>query len=317
MSTQNFTLVTEFVLLGFPHNREMSMFLFVVFSLFYLSTLGGNILLILTIMGEPQLNTSMYFFLQNLSFLDVFFSTVTQPKLLANLLVSSRIISFPGCLAQLYFFHFLGSTECFLHTVMAFDRYMAICRPLHYMNIMNRKVCVRLAFGTWLTGSLHALIHTMLTYQLPFCDSNLIQHFFCDIPTLLKLACGDTSANEAVILTNIGVVSVGCLLLIVISYVHILHAILQISNIQGRKKAFSTCAAHLMAVMMYFGPPVFIYIRPTSVYSVDKTLSVFFTVVTPMLNPIIYSLRNQDVRKALQKLICGKTKMCELTGLSS
>ncbi|XP_069488856.1 olfactory receptor 10G7-like [Ambystoma mexicanum] len=309
MVSQNVSRLTEFVLLGFPHRKEMSGFLFFVFSLFYLSTLLGNLLLIQTIMREPQLHAPMYFFLLNLSFLDVFLSSVTQPKLLFNLLASSKIISFEGCMAQLYFFHFLASTECFLYTIMAFDRYVAICKPLQYINIMKRKVCVRLAVLTWLSGSLHALTHTMLTFRLPFCHSNLIPHFFCDIPPLLKLVCTDTSTNEVVILTNIGVVALGCFLLILISYVHIFHAILQIRNVQGKQKAFSTCTAHITAVTMYFGPPVFIYIRPTSVYSIDRSIAVFYTVVTPMLNPIIYSLRNKDVKTTLQKYLCGNKSL--------
>ncbi|XP_029437311.1 olfactory receptor 10G9-like [Rhinatrema bivittatum] len=306
MEKENHTSVKEFILLGLPHADELKIPLFLVFLFIYICTILGNLLILVAVRGDPRLHTPMYFFLFNLSFLDICLSTVTVPKMLANFLEVRKVISFSGCICQLYFFHFMASTECFLYTVMAYDRYAAICHPLHYNKIMSKKICIQMAAGTWLTGSIHSMMHTILTFRLPFCRSNLIQYFFCDIPPILKLACSSTFINEAVILANIGIIALGCFLLILVSYGHIVLAILKISTAEGRQRTFSTCASHITVVILFFVPPVFIYLRPHSLYSVDGALAVFYTVVTPMLNPIIYSLRNKEVKLALRKLIYSR-----------
>ncbi|XP_029437313.1 olfactory receptor 10G9-like [Rhinatrema bivittatum] len=302
MEVRNYTSVKEFILLGLPHADELKIPLFLVFVFIYICTLLGNLLILLTVRWDPRLHTPMYFFLCNLAFLDIWLSSAIVPKMLANFLEVRKVISFSGCICQLYFFHFMASTECFLYTVMAYDRYAAICHPLHYNKIMSKKICIQMAAGTWLTGSIRSMMHTILTFRLPFCGSDLIQYFFCDIPPILKLACSSTFINEAVILADIGIIALGCFLLILVSYGHIVLAILKISTAEGRRRTFSTCASHITVVTFYFAPPVFIFTRPTSVYSVNGAITVFYTVITPMLNPIIYSLRNNDVKSALRKL---------------
>ncbi|XP_068129327.1 olfactory receptor 10G7-like [Hyperolius riggenbachi] len=300
----NHSLVTEFILIGLPHHEKMKIPLFLFFLCIYLCTLLGNVALILAVQGDPRLHRPMYLFLLNLSFLDIWLSTVTLPKMLTNFLNSTGTISFQGCIAQLYFFHFFGSTECFLYTVMAYDRFLAICRPLHYENFMNLDLCARFAAGIWLAGSVHSMIHTMLTYRLPFCGPNRIDYFFCDVIPLLKLACADTTINKAVIITNIGAVALICFLMILVSYFHILKTILMIKTSEGRRKTFSTCASHMISVIFYYGPPVFIYLSPDSMdYLTEEAIAVFYTLMTPMLNPIIYSLRNNDVKAALKRQI--------------
>ena len=204
-------------------------------------------------------------------------------------------------MAQLYSFHFLGSTECFLYTVMSYDRFLAISYPLRYASMMSGRTCALLATTTWLSGSVHSAVQATLTFRLPFCGSNQIQHYFCDAPPILKLACADTSTVEMVIFVNIGVVASGCFLLIVLSYVSIVHSILKIRTSEGRWRAFQTCASHCTVVLCFFGPGVFIYLRPGSKEVVDRIVAVFYTVMTPLLNPVIYTLRNKDVKKALLK----------------
>ncbi|XP_075424033.1 olfactory receptor 10G7-like [Ascaphus truei] len=307
MEPVNSSSVTTFVLLGLSHSEATKIPLFVIFLCIYLFTLLGNFLLMLVVRGDPHLYRPMYLFLVNLSFLDIWLSTVTMPKMLADILEEGKTISFHGCVTQLYFFHFLASTECFLYTVMAYDRYLAICRPLHYNKLMSLKVCTNCVAGVYLTGSVHSMIHTTLTFQLPFCGPNRIDYFFCDIIPILKLVCADTTVNKAMILTNIGTIALICFLFILTSYVHIVMAIMKISTSEGRRKTFSTCASHVITVSMYFGPPVFIYLRPNSInFLVEETIAVFYTLVTPMLNPIIYSLRNKEVKTALGRMKWGK-----------
>lgn len=307
MEPGNETGVKAFILGGLPHTDQLPVLFFLIFLVIYLLTLLGNLLIFFTIKSEAQLHClPMYFFLCHLSFLDACLSTVTVPKILAGFITSKyRTISFTGCVVQLYSFHFLASTECFLYTVMAYDRYLAICRPLNYATFMNRKVCSGLAAGTWLTGSVHATIHTSLTFHLPYCGPNRVDYFFCDIPPVLKLACADTSVNHTVILANIGFVAAGCFMLICVSYGYIAVAILKIQTTQRRHRAFSTCSAHLTVVILYYGPPIFIYMFPSSSDSTHGTLAVFYTIVTPMLNPFIYTLRNKEVKRALSKWLNG------------
>ncbi|KAM3936754.1 olfactory receptor 10G4-like [Leptodactylus fuscus] len=296
--------ITEFILRGIPHTKDLRLPLVALFFLIYILTLLGNSLLIVVVKENTALQTPMYFFLTNLSFLNMFLSSVTLPKLLGNFLLD-KTITFVGCACQLYFFHFLGGCECFLYTVMAYDRYAAICRPLHYSSLMGYRTCISLAFGCWFTASLHSMNNTMLTFFLPYCGSNEIDYFFCDIIPVLKLACADTTTNKTVTLASIGAIALLCFILILTSYAHILIAIMKIKTKDARKKTFSTCASHMTVVLLFYVPCVFIYLRPYSCSSLDSTIAIFYTLITPFLNPFIYSLRNKEVKVFLKKLVRG------------
>ncbi|XP_018418635.1 PREDICTED: olfactory receptor 10G9-like [Nanorana parkeri] len=302
MDGNNSSFLAEFILKGLPCVDELRVPLFLLLTVIYISTLVGNVLLVSTVNGTPSLHTPMYFFLANLSFLDICLSSVTLPKLLENTL-SIKTIPFSGCVSQLYFFHFLASSECFLYTVMAYDRYVAICRPLHYSGLVSWRVCMRLAFGSWLVGSLHSITHTVLTFHLPFCHSNEIDHIFCDIIPVLKLVCADTTINKTMILANIAAISLSCFLLIMTSYINIVLAIIRIKTVAGRNKAFSTCVSHVTVVALFYIPCVFTYMRPNSKSTFDGAVAIFYTLITPLLNPIIYSFRNKEVKEALKKLL--------------
>ncbi|XP_001379823.2 olfactory receptor 10G9-like [Monodelphis domestica] len=303
MEGKNQSFVTTFILMGIPHPPELETALFGIFLVVYALTLVGNLLILLVIKVDSHLRTPMYYFLANLSFIDTWFSTVTVPKILMGLFsTDGGAISFHSCAAQLYFFHILGGTECFLYTVMSYDRYVAITFPLRYATMMSGKTCALLAGGTWLTGGLLAALQTILTFRLPYCGPNQIQHYLCDAPPILKLACTDTSVNEMVIFVNIGVLTIGCFFLIFLSYVSIIRAILKISTAEGRYKAFQTCASHCIVVLCFFGPCLFIYLRPGSKDAVDGIVAIFYTVLTPMLNPLVYTLRNKEVKTALLRL---------------
>ncbi|KAL2807437.1 olfactory receptor 10G9, partial [Daubentonia madagascariensis] len=297
------SLVTMFILTGLPHAPALDTPLFGIFLVVYVLTVVGNLLILLVIQLDSHLHTPMYNFLSNLSFIDMWFSTVTVPKLLMTLgSPGGRAISFRSCMAQLYCFHFLGSTECFLYTVMSYDRYLAIAYPLRYASMMSGRTCALLATSTWLSGSLHSAVQTILTFCLSFCGPNQIQHYFCDAPPILKLACADTSSIEMVIFFSVGIVASGCFLLIVLSYVSIVGSILRIRTSEGRHRAFQTCASHCIVVLCFFVPCAVIYLRPGSRDAVDGVVAVFYTVLTPLLNPVVYTLRNKEVKNALLKL---------------
>nr|XP_033781215.1 olfactory receptor 4S2-like isoform X2 [Geotrypetes seraphini] len=268
----------------------------------YLLTVTGNLLIIVTIYVDSQLHSPMYFFLSHLSFLDLSFSTITVPKSLANFLSQSKTISFLNCMAQLFFLHFIGAVESFHLTLMAYDRYVAICNPLRYTTIMNRRVCLLLVVFTWVGGFLHGFWQTYPISQLSFCGPNEINHFFCDTHPLYLLACSKNFINAIMDMANSGSITLGCFLVLFISYVYIISTILKIHSAEGRKKAFSTCASHLMVVSLFFMPCVFIYMRPSVTFVADKMVSVFYAIVTPWLNPFIYTLRNEMVRKSMKKL---------------
>ncbi|XP_062950696.1 putative olfactory receptor 10D4 [Cynocephalus volans] len=306
MATKNHTVVTEFILLGIPHTEGQDTVLFAVFLIFYLCTLLGNLLILLAVMSDSHLHTPMYFFLCNLSVLDIGFSSVSTPKMLANLLVRNQVISLGGCMSQVFFYHFLGCTESLLYTVMAYDRFAAICYPLRYTIIMNRRLCALLAAGTWFTSSIHAIIFTTLTFQLPYCGSNEVDYFFCDIFPVVKLACGDTLIIETVSFINIGLVPMICFLLILASYIRIVIAILKMRSAEGRRKAASTCVSHVSVVTLFFGPCALVYTQPSLSEVLVTPVQLFANVVTPMLNPTIYTLRNKDVKGALKKLAGGQ-----------
>nr|XP_033780601.1 olfactory receptor 1509-like [Geotrypetes seraphini] len=302
MAVRNETRVKEFIFLGLSSNPDLQIIFFMLFLVMYLLTVAGNLLIVVTIYLDAQLHTPMYFFLCNLSFIDLSFSTVTVPQSLVNFLSQSKTISFRDCITQLFFLHFFGGTECFHLTLMAYDRYVAICNPLRYATIMNRRVCLLLVVSTWIGGFLHACAQALPTIQLPFCGPNEINHFFCDTHPLSLLACSSTFFSKTADLFNSGSLALVSFMVLVTSYTYIISTILKMSSDEGRQKAFSTCASHLMVVALTFGPSAFIYLRPSATIPGEKLLSVFYTIVTPWLNPFIYTLRNEKVKKAMKKL---------------
>ncbi|XP_032641906.1 olfactory receptor 4E1-like isoform X1 [Chelonoidis abingdonii] len=305
--TPNQTIVTEFILLGLSSNPETQLILFMVFLPIYLLTLAGNILIMVTIVHDRHLHTPMYFFLTNLSFIDVCHASVTVPKMLSDFLSAEKTISFGGCVAQMFFLHLFTCTEIFLLTVMAYDRYVAICNPMHYLTAMNHKVCLLLAGAVWLGGTVHSLALTSMTIKLPYCGPREIDNFFCDVPPVIRLACTNTYIIEVLIISNSGLISVVCFVVLVGSYGVILVSLRKRFS-EGRRKALSTCAAHLTVVTLFLGHCIFIYSRPSTSFSEDKVVSVFFTAITPLLNPIIYTLRNEDMKQALSKLMGRKVE---------
>ncbi|OCU01589.1 hypothetical protein XELAEV_18007380mg [Xenopus laevis] len=312
--SENYTRIDEFILLGFSNvSLKFQLFLFHLFLFIYLFTLLGNITIISVVTLDSVLHTPMYYFLRNLSFLEICYVTVTQPKLLQTFVAKSKAISFSGCCAQMYCFFTLGVTECFLLAVMAYDRYVAICNPLRYYNVMSKATCLRLAIISWVSGNLISLGQTVSIFTLPYCGSNIINHFFCDIPPLLKLACTDVSANEiAVAVTGFLVLPLP-FIMVLCSYGRIITAIIRISSNKGRKKVLSTCASHFASVTLFFGTGAFTYVRmkTSNTPDNDKILSLLYSVVTPLLNPLIYSLRNKEVKAGLRKLLDGKTRGIE------
>ncbi|XP_006126770.2 olfactory receptor 10D3-like [Pelodiscus sinensis] len=307
MGLGNGTAVTHFILSELPNTEGLQTVHFITFLVFYLCTLLGNLLIFFAILADPRLHTPMYFFLSNLAVLDIGFSSISTPKMLANLCCQHKVISLGECMSQVFFYHFLGSTECLLYTVMAYDRYVAICHPLRYLLIMNRRVCALLAAGTWIASSFHATILTSLTFTLPYCESNVVDYFFCDIFPLVKLACADTHIVETVTMTNVGLVPLTCFLLILMSYLRIMFSVLKMSAGKGRRKAASTCASHLAVVTLFFGQCALIYTQPQRSKALVTSVHIFSNVVTPMLNPAIYTLRNKEVKAALRKLKGSQT----------
>ncbi|NXL85327.1 O1013 protein, partial [Alectura lathami] len=305
MGERNHTSVTSFILMGFTTDPKLQPLLFMVFTTAYAITLAGNITLIMAIYCSSQLHTPMYFFIGNLSFLDLWYSSVYTPRILLNCVSEDKCISFAGCAAQFFVSGSLAYTECYLLAAMAYDRYVAISNPLLYTAAMPRKLCVALVAASYLSGFANGTLITSHTFALSFCDSNVIDDFFCDLPPLVKLSCDVTDSYQAVLYfilaSNVALPS----MLILASYISILAAILKIRSAEGQRKAFSTCTTHLTAVTLYYGSILFIYARPSSAYVLerDKVVSVFYTVVIPMLNPFIYSLRNQDVKDALKRLV--------------
>uniref|UniRef100_A0A8D0HMN1 Olfactory receptor n=1 Tax=Sphenodon punctatus TaxID=8508 RepID=A0A8D0HMN1_SPHPU len=305
MGEENHTTATEFILLGFTTDPQLQMILFVVFTIIYSLSLAGNIMLIVLICSSSSLHTPMYFFIGNLSFLDLWYSSVYTPKILVNCISEDKSISFAGCAAQFFFSAGLAYSECYLLASMAYDRYVAISNPLLYATTMSKKLCGGLVAISYLSGFINSIIITSQTFTLTFCDANIIDDFFCDLPPLVKLSCDVTETYQAVLYFILASNVITPSVLILASYASILVAILRIRSTEGRLKAFSTCASHLTAVTLYYGSILFIYSRPSSSYTLerDKVVSVFYTVVIPMLNPLIYSLRNKDVKDALKKLI--------------
>ncbi|XP_072471665.1 olfactory receptor 2A12-like [Notamacropus eugenii] len=300
----NHSFVTEFILLGFTSDSTSNKILFIIFLLLYLCSVLGNGLTIILICLDSHLHTPMYVFFSGLSLLDMGYVTTTMPQMLVHLLSSSKFISFEGCWLQMYVFSALGVTECILFVVMAYDCYVAICFPLHYMLILIWDLCVRLVVGTCASGFLFSLIHIFFTMNLPFCGPNMINHYFCEGPSVQILACMDTYLIEMVDLVLSIFIIVGPLSLILISYVRITLAILKIKSTQSRWKVFSTCASHLTVVSLFYAPAIYIYMRPTSSYNPERDkVSLFYNVFIALLNPVVYSLRNKDMKAAFIKVV--------------
>ncbi|XP_075185920.1 olfactory receptor 6F1-like [Anomaloglossus baeobatrachus] len=304
MNFQNNSHGKALLLLGFSEVPDLQLSLFVVFLLIYIVTVLGNLIIILIICLSQELHNPMYFLISNLSFLDISYSSVTQPQLLSILAAGPSKISFAACITQLYVFMSLACTEFVSLTAMSYDRYVAICKPLHYPILMNKKVCLLLATASWVVGFLDPLAHTVVISQLPLCRPRVINHFFCDLSELLNLSCVDKLFIEIMSYVFGSVVGLPAFLLTLISYIFIISNILKITSSAGRHKAFSTCASHLTVVILYYGSVLIMHMRPSSQHLLaqDKPLSVLYTAIIPMLNPLIYSLRNKDVKKALFKL---------------
>ena len=305
MDRRNITHVSDFILMGLTDSEEIRLAFFTLFLLMYLITVLGDAGMMLIICLDLQLHTPMYFFLTHLSFLDLSFSTAVTPKALDNLLTSNRYISYLNCFIQMNCFVFVGVTECLLLSSMACDRYVAICKPLHYPAIMSTRRCCSLVFGSFLIGFMDTFVNVLCLSKLHFCDSNVIYHFFCDAPPVLALSCTDTHDIEITISIFSGFTLLASLITISMSYASIMSTILKITSTAGKQKAFSTCASHLLSVTIFYGTAIFTYVKPNKSYSLgkDQVVSVFYSIVIPMLNPLIYSLRNKEVKNALSRVL--------------
>ncbi|XP_008831998.1 olfactory receptor 1361-like [Nannospalax galili] len=310
MDGVNQTTVMEFLLLGLTGQSDQEEVLFGLFLGMFMVTILGNLIIILAIGCDAHLHSPMYFFLANLSTVDISASSVIVPKMLVNHVMGSKSISYTECMVQIYFFITFSNMDGFLLSVMAYDRYVAICHPLHYTMIMRPRLCVLLVSISWVITNLHALLHTVLMVRLTFCSQNAVRHFFCDPYPILKLSCSDTFINDLMVFTVGGVIFLTPFTCIVVSYIYIFSNVLKLQSSRGMKKALSTCGSHLTVVSLFYGAILGIYMHPSSTYSVQDTVAtVIFTVVTPMLNPFIYSLRNRDIKGALRKIILRFTSM--------
>ncbi|KAM8960640.1 olfactory receptor 6N1-like [Pelodytes ibericus] len=305
MGLLNQTFVTEFIILGFPSLTNFYPVLFLIFLVIYIFTITGNIVIFLMVFLYHKLQIPMFFFLNHLSAMEICYTSVIVPKMLANFVAKSRHISFNNCMLQLYLFSSLGASECYLLTVMAYDRFLAICKPLHYTTLMTNTTSLQLASGSWLGGFISPVLPVVLISQLVYCGSNQVNYFYCDSQPLLRLSCSDTHLTEVAITILASGLIFSSFLLTVLSYIFIISTILKIPSATGRNKAFSTCASHLTVVIIYYGTITCMYMQPMSRFSLDinKVLSLLYTVVTPMLNPIIYSLRNNEMKQSLVKII--------------
>ncbi|XP_058410990.1 putative olfactory receptor 2B8 [Diceros bicornis minor] len=305
MEQKNGSSLTGFILLGFSDRPQLELVLFVVLLVFYIFTLLGNTAIIALSHLDPHLHTPMYFFLCNLSFLDLCYTTSIVPQFLVNLRGSDKSISFGGCVVQLYISLGLGCTECILLGVMAFDRCVAVCRPLHYTVIMHPRLCTLMASASWFIGFANSLLQTVLVFLLPLCGRNRLDHFLCEVPPLLKLACIDTTMNESELFFVSVIILLIPVALIMFSYGWIIRAILRVKSAAGQRKAFGTCGSHLTVVTLFYGTAIYAYLQPSNNYSQDqgKFISLFYTIITPMINPLIYTLRNKDVKGAMKKVL--------------
>ncbi|XP_014685942.1 olfactory receptor 5H2-like [Equus asinus] len=305
MDAKNATFLTKFVLAGLSFQQEWHIHLFLVFLVIYLITIVGNLGLIALICNDPHLHIPMYLFLGSLAFMDAWISSTVTPKILVNFFAKSKMMSISECVIQLFSFAFSATTECFLLAAMAYDRYLAICKPLLYPVIMTNRLCNKLLVLSFLGGLLHSLIHVGFLFRLTFCNYNIIHHFYCDIKPLFRISCTDPSINVLMVFISSGSIQVFTIMTVLVSYTLVLFTILKRKSIQGIRKAFSTCGAHLLSVSLYYGPLLFMYVRPGSTQADDQDMmdSLFYTVIIPLLNPIIYSLRNKKVIDSVAKML--------------
>ncbi|XP_023970233.2 olfactory receptor 14A16-like [Chrysemys picta bellii] len=303
----NQTTETEFLLLSFSQARELQILHFVVFLAIFLAALMGNLLIITAVTLDHHLHTPMYFFLMNLSIIDLGSISVTVPKSMANSLLNTRSISYSGCVAQVFLFIFFTAVDFAFLTIMAYDRYIAICKPLHYESLMNRRACIEMAASAWISGIFCSALHTGNTFALTFCGGNMVDQFFCEIPQLLKLACSDSYLNEVGVIAFFACLTISCFVLIIVSYVQIFTTVLRIPSERGGHKAFSTCLPHLIVVSLFVCTGIFAYVKPPSscLSGLDLVVGVLYSVVPPIMNPIIYCMRNKEIKGALRKLILG------------
>ena len=302
MEEANQSVASEFVFRGLCDSKDLQKFLLLPFSALYLMTILGNLFVAFLIIIDSHLHSPMYFLLANLSFVDFCFSSVTTPKLITDFLKDNKAISFGGCMSQILCVHFFGGGEMVLLVTMAYDRYVAICKPLHYSSIMNRQKCIWLVLTSWIIGFVHAASQLAMILDLPFCGPRIVDSFFCDIPEVIKLACMDTHTLRILINADSGVLATTCFILLLISYTYILVTV-RLRSKDGASKALSTCTSHITVVLLFFGPCIFTYLWPPSITWVDKFLAVFYTVITPLLNPAIYTLRNKEIKNAIKRLI--------------
>ncbi|XP_005342505.2 olfactory receptor 4K14 [Ictidomys tridecemlineatus] len=301
MDGENQSVVSEFALLGLGHSWNMKVLLFMIFLMLYFVIVTGNIVIMTLIITDPHLHSPMYFFLANLSFVDMWLSSVTTPKMITDFLRENKTISFAGCMCQIFFAHFIAAGEMVLLVVMAYDRYVAICKPLHYSTIMNLQKCIGLVVSSWTVGFVHAMSHIVVIVRLPFCGPREIDSFFCDLPLVIKLACMDSYNLDLLMNVECGFVGITCFILLLISYTYILLSVHQKSK-TGASKALSTCSAHISVVVIFFVPCIFIYVCPLNITWLDKFLAVFYSVYTPLLNPAIYTMRNKEMKIAMKRL---------------
>ncbi|XP_003901501.1 olfactory receptor 4F15-like [Papio anubis] len=301
MEGGNYSVVSEIVLVGLTSSLEMQIVLFLVFSMFYVAGILGNLFIVLTVISDSHLHSPMYFLLANLSFIDMWISSITVPKMISDLFKERKVISFQGCIAQMFFIHVIGGTEMVLLVFMALDRYVAICKPLHYLTIMNFRTCTLLLVASWTIGIIHSLIQLVFVVILPFCGPNEVDSFYCDFPRFIRLACMIIDRLELIVTANSGFISLGTFCILIISYIFILITVRQHSS-SGLSKAVSTLSAHLTVVVLFFGPCIFVYSWPFLTVPVDKFLAIFDVIITPFLNPTIYTFRNKEMKMAMRRI---------------